>query len=521
MAFFDDYKPFRNHLRQFPLVPSLVEVWRLSLYLLHGKPLPRDYPAGRPWSAREPLNKNLYPWDLDILLRELILNAPLRGPCTLTKWDDFASTINFIRRLEDIAFSKGGGKPIDVMFELHRIAHRQFPWQINVGAAPLMRAFKIFGAEAVDRILVQKLGMTMQQAMLLGAAVSGNFLKTYGMSTDQDYGVLGIAKEASAALLTSITSTTVELRRETAAQQCYDQDWVYAQNPLEKKPLISFDQAHPDRVICPMPWWLLRRTSGGIFYDLVNFAEFSNPFGDSFQSYAGDIIKLTCNAERFKILSEEPYFVGQKKMHGVDWAVSDNTGHLFVEAKTKRLRVDSKARLETTILDGDLRVMAKAIVQHYQNIRRSLARLTRWEPDGLPIYPLILTLEDWFFFSPRVKEMLTAHIKGLLAEVDIPVSILEEMPYLVASAYEFEIISQVIGQIGIGPVLSKCVEPNRRGWALLPLASGLFQEEMRQVDGFLFRAELKELWPNFEPPAQFPGQHEAIANGHFGTKPEI
>jgi hypothetical protein len=333
---------------------------------------------------------------------------------------------------------------------------------------------------------------------MLGSAVSGSFLKNYGMSINQDYRVLGIARDASSALLNSVKKTTAELRWEIAAQQRYDQDWVYTQNPLEKYPLISFDPSNPDRVICPMPWWLLRRMSGGIFYDLVNLAEFSNPFGDSFQKYVGEIIKLTCKPPRVILLSEEPYFVGMRKMHGVDWIISDNTGHIFVEAKTKRLKTGSKTGAETTSLDRDLRLMAKAIVQNYQNIRHSIAGLTQWRPDGLPIYPLILTLEDWFLFSPRVNDMLTAHINTLLASAGIPASIVEEMPYIIASAHEFEIISQVIGQIGISSVLSKCIEPDRRGWALLPLASGLFRDEFRHVDGFLFRAEFDQLWPNID-----------------------
>lgn len=280
MAFFDDYKPFRNHLRRFPLLPSLVEVWRLSLYLLHDQPLPPDYPIGRLASAREPLKKSLHPWDLDILSRELVLNASVRGPRTLAKWDDFANTINFIRRLEDAAYSSNGGEPADIMLELHRIAHWQFPWQVNSGAAPLMRALKVFGAEDVDRIVVQKLGMTMQQAMSLGTAVSGGFLRTWSMSIDQDYNVLGISRQASDAFLHSITTTTDELRRKMASQQRYDQDWAYTQNPLEEKPLINFDKVHPNHVVCPIPHWLTRRVSGGIFYDLVKFAEFSNPFGE-------------------------------------------------------------------------------------------------------------------------------------------------------------------------------------------------------------------------------------------------
>jgi hypothetical protein len=37
-----------------------------------------------------------------------------------------------IRRLDDGVYRVSGEKA-DVLFELHRIAHRQFPWQIKIG----------------------------------------------------------------------------------------------------------------------------------------------------------------------------------------------------------------------------------------------------------------------------------------------------------------------------------------------------------------------------------------------------
>jgi hypothetical protein len=35
MSFYDEYKPFRNYMRRFELLPSLVDVWRYSLRALH------------------------------------------------------------------------------------------------------------------------------------------------------------------------------------------------------------------------------------------------------------------------------------------------------------------------------------------------------------------------------------------------------------------------------------------------------------------------------------------------------
>ena len=39
---------------------------------------------------------------------------------------------------------------------MHRIVHRQFPWQTGVGVNPLMRAFRIFGRGAVEAIVIRE-----------------------------------------------------------------------------------------------------------------------------------------------------------------------------------------------------------------------------------------------------------------------------------------------------------------------------------------------------------------------------
>lgn len=397
MTFYESYKPFRNYMRRFELVASLIDIWRYALHIIDGQDLPADYATGKP--NYEPVSKYIYPWDLETLSRELVLNACDLGDRSLRRWTDLAPAVNHIRRLDGCAYVLEH----DVMFELHRIAHRQFPWQTDMGVNPMMRAFKVFGERGVEAIVQREMGMTARQFLQLGMAVGGHFSKRWGMSTNQDYAVLGISRDASDAFFKRLTCTIAQLRAATSKRQSYDRDWLYVWNPLEATPLISFDLAFPDRVLCPIPRFLTLRASAGIFYDLVKSADFDNPFGSSFQSYVGEILAATCPHPRFTILTEEPYYVGSQQMHGADWVLSDRTGHVFIEAKTKRLTVNAKTLSDTAALDRDLSVMAAAIVQNYRNIGDALDRRTRWVPDGLPIYPLILTLEDWFIFYPGCR----------------------------------------------------------------------------------------------------------------------
>jgi hypothetical protein len=477
-------------------VPSLVDVWQYSLHVMDDKPLPSNYAIGMSPQAAGVLEEHLYPWELETLVREIVLNASDHGQRSLRVWDDLAVAINHIRRLDGEAFELNPDPSNDVMFELHRIAHRQFPWQMQKGIAPMMRVLKIFGASTVETVVMRELGMTTQQFLQLGLALTGSFQRDWGMSTNQDYtAVLGISREVSKAFLERITCSLGELKIEMAKRQSYDRDWLYAWNPLEATPLVSFDPSFPDRVLCPIPRFLLRRASVGIFYDLVKSAGFDNPFGNSFQSYVGDVIKATCMPPRFRIREEEPYYIGSKKMHGVDWVLSDDTGHLFIECKTKRLTMSAKTVSDTVALEKDLIVMATAIVQHYRNIRDACAGKTTWISDGLPIYPIVLTLEDWFILSPRIDEMLNTHIARLLSDADIPQSVLMEMPFTVASAHEFEIVSQVINQVGIASLMAEKTGAERRSWSLLPVVSARFSNEMRSINWQLFADEWGQLIP--------------------------
>jgi hypothetical protein len=58
--------------------------------------------------------------------------------------------------------------------------------------------------------------------------------------------------------------------------EAYGDGWLYAWNPLQAKPLVSFDLSYPERAYCPIPMYMLRRASDGLFYDLLT-VESVNP----------------------------------------------------------------------------------------------------------------------------------------------------------------------------------------------------------------------------------------------------
>ena len=78
-------------MRQFDLVESLMDVWCYSLYVMEDQPLPADYAVKNGVGQSDALKRYLHPWDLDILFKELVLNAGKKGNLShLRTWDHLA-----------------------------------------------------------------------------------------------------------------------------------------------------------------------------------------------------------------------------------------------------------------------------------------------------------------------------------------------------------------------------------------------------------------------------------------------
>jgi hypothetical protein len=493
---YEQYKPFRNYTRRFARFPSLVHLWAYSKHIVDGVRLEPNLAVGMPLSQGE-LKTHLHPWDLEILVREIIIHAhPTSGDLDIRRWNDLATAVNHIRRMDEF-ISKHCEARNDLLLELHRMAHRQFRWQTGLDLAAIIRVIKIFGADAIDALVLEEFGMTTKQFVLLGTAIAGSFISRWSMSTNTDYSILGIAREASARLFQRITCDIEELRTLTTKSQSYDDSWLYAWNPLERHPLIRFDPRAPNRVICPIPKYLLSRASTGIFYDIVNSRGFDNPYGRSFQTYIGEVLSTTCKPPRFTLLAENEYSPTKaERKDGVDWILSDATGHLFVECKTKRLSLGAKNLTNLESLQNDLHVMAHTVVQNYKNIRDALNGYTRWVSNGFHIYPLIVTLEDWYLFNPRLQEMLRSYVARFLFEAKINANVLAEMPYTIASARDFEAAAQIIATVGVFGLMSKKIAAEQRQMALFPFLQTMFTEELRSAQGVLFPEEVKRLVPD-------------------------
>ena len=107
-----------------------------------------------------------------------------------------------------------------------------------------------------------------------------------------------------------------------------------------------------------------------------------------------------------KIYQESKY---GKNNRTTDWIMEDNTAILFIECKTKRLTIGAKTELlNLDELESELDKIADAIVQTYKSIENYKNRLypqIKFDP-AKHLYPIIVTLEDWFLYGdPIIKKL--------------------------------------------------------------------------------------------------------------------
>jgi hypothetical protein len=485
MSVYDLYKPLRNLLRQYPLLESLSVVHAYTQYLQFSRPLPSDIDVNPIIYARHKPERQIYEWQLDLLAREIILNCPTRGTKTLRSWPQFAKAINTIKDLEEKVYL--ARRPLfqdNILLEMFRVAHRQFPWQRPPNEDTLLRYFKIFNTAEFDPIIRNAISIAAPEIYTIGLGFAGHFMRSFAYYLDSSIEVREISTEGFSRFVDHFSTDVPSLRQMAAAVQSYDQDYAYTFNPLRKYPLVRVILNGRNAVVSPIPTFLFRRFTDGVYYEICDAKGFAEAFGRSFQKYVGEMLSKANYGERLTIVAEQPYHVGKDRKDSVDWIVSDSTGDLFIECKTKKLRVEAKIALtSTTVLNDDLDKMAGFIVQIYKTLFDAInGRYGHWLPQqDKPLYPVIVTLEEWFAFGDKIFPAIDEIARRKLAELRMSPAIVDTYPYTICSAEDFELVAQIMQSTGIHSVMSKKTVGEHLFWPLYSFLGTVFKDELAQV----------------------------------------
>lgn len=445
-------------------------------------------------SATNIPSRGVYEWELALLAREVLVHGQediSYATKNFNRWDYFGGSINKIKEFENNAWPIiGSGE--NLRHELRRIAHRQFPWQQKVSSVQFVRYFKIYNNPRVAGIIQNKIGLSVQEWYTVGTAVLGAFLNHHKMNVCSAIEIAGLQKRHFDIFFEFTSAKIDKLRGVIEKELEFNDEYVYTLNPLEYYPLIQIGAYY----YCPVINFLAWRITSGLYFDMVNDGNFGHAFGISFQDYIEEISNVVIDKSRTKVIPEQKYKVGKNEKDGIDTILSQDDAAFFVEVKAKRMLARSKSQLlSDSAIDRDLNILADDIVQVYatvQDYKNNLYTNFAYNKDT-KIFPLVVTLEDWFLIGEDSRELKNKVIKKL-EENDLPTNFLKETPYIICSCKNYEQLIQVLNKHSISEIMEHWVAPEKEGHNFGQFLATNYRDGCKFIDDF-FPGDFEKIYP--------------------------
>jgi len=499
---FQAYKPLKNHLKKLCVDDSFFVIWNYAQYLQFNKKIPKIIEVNPTFYLDNSINWIVKEWELELLTREIIINSKNSSSCSISlkKWSYFSSTVNRLRNLRD-EIAKEYSTKENVTTELYRIAHRQFPWQSRPNIEFLFRYYKIYSNPGINDIVKKVIGLNVRDLYIIGLAFFGTYSEKPEISLPLppklDLEKVGIDLDKVNRFLYFFSEKLSTLKEKMIEEHDINDKFEYSYNPLRAYPIIRMPYKKEDSLVCPILTLLFWRITSGLYYEICKEGDFGVNFGNSFQNYVGEVIEKANSNKKIKSIKEEEYYVGRNRKDTVDWIVYDRDSALFIECKARRMILPVKIELkDSPLIEEELDKMVKFILQIYKTIddyRNNKYHSFEYN-EKRQIYPLILTMDNWFLFGYKRLDILNKMIIKGFNNMNLPVDYLIKMPYSICSVEEFEDIMQLIQITNIKKFMNKKIfNKEKNEWLFHTFLSKEFPEESKELK-FLFKDDFDKVF---------------------------
>jgi len=434
----NQYHLLRNYLKSKNLFSCWFQVWNSFSEIgdssKYSDSLEKEYRA--------------FDWELELLSREIVLNCNFLPPPQILLYPHFIKrSVGYIRAISESISAACVASADDAMRAMGPLIHQQAHWQDDVLWARMTRYLKILRYPKLRDLVEGYLGLQIADFYMLGIAVAGALSRKPGIVQDDYKQIPDIEPQTVDAFFSLVSEDVSTLRTQMQATQKYDHTWASSYNALRGKPLITSSFA-PGVAFGLSQHLLLWRITEGIYYDLPRHDPWLNSaYGAAFHVYVGEVLRTVLPHDRFIVRDEKPYSMGKgKPRDGSDWRISDANAHVFVECKTKRMTLAGKSLSDT----ADLTKLGEFFVQNYKNITEARGGFQPdFVPNGLPMYNAVVTLENWRIFTPpQVAELRKLILSGL-EKIGLSSALVDEIPYRLFDAQEFERFVQDMCRVGV------------------------------------------------------------------------
>jgi hypothetical protein len=414
---------------------------------------------------KSPWEMGLLEWEFETLAHEILINCETYTKAPLDSWGAVRELMNDVKRIENEVWREGNveGERL-ILFELLRIAHRQFPWQQGIDKSTISRFHRIYNSPGMREIVHSEFGMTTTELFQILFALSGVFLNKPYLALPINNTINAVSAENTAAVIDRFSITIGDAKAAASNAQSHDINWAYKLNPLRLTPLLKIND---DLISAPLPPLILKRLTEGLYFDLVGHrVEFDRAWGPAFQEYVGEATSRAVAGGTVSVLGEERYGSKKAPKDSVDWIVADRTGTLFIECKASRMRLVGRIdlRTEQSIVE-EIGRLAAFVLQTYRTLSDALAsNYPHWKPNGQPVYPVVVTLDDWQAFGDKVHEGIQKALDDGIAGGAIDAALVDNHPFSVVKIGDLEAALKIMSGTGIGPFMSGKCEGEMRTW---------------------------------------------------------
>jgi hypothetical protein len=434
--YFEHFKPIRNKIRKLNLFETLAELHTL----LNSK-------------------KGMLPEVAEFFYVNALLYAQENSPAQKNARRYLQEILNKIVELHNLNAAQN--IDLNVWRFLHTLMLNQLKASHQDFFSGLYKYYYIFSTPKIAAHIQSKIGMPYHDffmcAFWLHAKFQQNFAQKRAHFVDRDKNSV-FSTENMNRTLELLARPLDELRAVLKSQVTYDHNlfifhgYAHLTHPVFIK---------NDELYCMYPDQLLQQFTGGIYYITKIYEPvygLSEAFGKAFESYVGLILNKINWRLSFNVQEEIVYKIGNRNLKTSDWIISSAEELVFIECKTKRLRLPSK-RIESVelTLEEDRNAIAAAVLQLYKvydNYSKNQITDLSFDPQ-LKFTPIVLTLEEWYAGGPGMDDRIEEAVKRLLLENGLSDLLVEDHKFKVYSIASFESDVQLMFEMGFHTFFEK------------------------------------------------------------------
>lgn len=346
---------------------------------------------------------------------------------------------------------------------LHTVGLNQLKASHNYYFNLIFRYYYIFSDSIISQHIERQFGIPYKSYFLCGIWLHSIFIRSFKYPKSyfigKNNGGPTFSRENIGITLNLLSFPIDVLKDELRKNVKYDNDIFISHGyPHVTHPVFEDNGI----LYCMYADHLLTQITTGTYY-LANIGNnehnLAAAFGKAFEQYVGIIVSKNNLDYGYSVSEEIVYSIGKRtNLKTSDWIIETEDSIVFIECKTKKLRLNSKnlTNYENT-LSEDMNFIISAIIQLYKVY-------SHYKDDLIPglnfsskknFFPIVVTLEDWFAGSPDTSDNIKAGVINELKNIGIDAHYVDIYPFKTYSINQLELDIQLMFNDGFSNYFDK------------------------------------------------------------------